>query len=275
MSRRLSSLVALASLCSFAPGLSAQAATQVLIDSRKVADPEFERTEIWAEAGRMRVDVAGGKHSIIYSVDQGIVWALDHERGSVLKLDRSTASGVASALVDVESGLRARTSELPPEARAAAESLLDSTFGPESTGPARAFAVRSTDQVGKVRGIDCRVRELWVDAQREARFCEATLSAAALPPDALAPVRALAVFARDISGLLPDRLRSDGLAALDLFDRVEGVPLEIDLYEGESLVREAIVREVRQGEPPAGAFVVPPEYSSDIAIRVRERLGGP
>lgn len=256
-------------------GSSAPAATRVVIDSGKVDEPKRERTEIWAEPARMRVDVAGGKHTIVYSVEQGIVWALDHEKKSVLELDRSTASGLASRLEGVESELRARTAELPAETRAAAEKLLDSTFGPAAKPAGKELAVRDTDERDQVRGIDCRIRELWIEGERAARFCEATLTDADVPAEAMIPLRSLALFARDISGLVPDRLRSDGLAALDLFDRVEGVPLEIDLYEGEAVVREAVVSEVSEGNAPADAFTIPADYRNDIAIRVRERLGGP
>ena len=263
---------------------AATAATFVVIESGHLGgaasaqtgseEEEPDRIEIWAEAQHMRVDLAGGRHSILYSVDQGIVWALDHERRTVLELDRSTATGAAARLRGVEAELRARTADLPPEARQAARGLLDSAFGPESLARPT-LELRETPEEGEVRGIPCRVHELHVDGALTARFCEARLEDAGLPAEALAPVRSLSAFARDVSPLMPKRLHSSGLAALDLFDRVEGVPLRIRTYEGEQATREAVVTEVVQSEAPEGSFQVPEGYRSDIAIRVRERLGGP
>ncbi len=254
--------------------ISGAAATFLVIESGAIGERERERTEIWAEAERMRVDLAAGRHSIVYSVEHGIVWALDHERRSVLELDRSTATGVATRLRGVEAELRTRTAALPPKAREAARGLLDSTFGPEALARP-ALELRATPVEDAVRGIPCRVSELYVDGALPATFCEARLVDADVPADALAPVRSLSAFARDVSPLLPNRLVSAGLAALDLFDRVDGVPLRVRSFEGGRAAREAIVTEVSQADPPDGAFDVPEGYRSEIAIKVRERIGGP
>ena len=244
------------------------------LDETRSGESERDRTEIWAEAEHMRVDLAGGQHSIVYSVERGIVWALDHERRTVLELDRSTAVGAATRLRGIKAELRARTADLPEGTRQAANDLLDSTFGPDS-GAGPVLELRDTAEEDAVRGIPCRLRELHVDGALTARFCEARLEDAEVPQEALVPVRSLSAFARDVSPLLPERLRSGGLAALDLFDRVEGVPLRIHTYEGEEATREAVITEVSEREAPEGAFRVPEDYRSEIAIKVRERLGGP
>ena len=275
MSRRtrLTGLLAAALGLLGAPA-STTAATFLVIESGDVGEHERERTEIWAEAARMRVDLAGGRRSIVYLVERGIVWVLDHERRSVLELDRSTATGVATRLRGVEAELRARSAGLPPEAREAARDLLDSTFGPESL-LRPALELRTTEDEDAVRGIPCRVNEVHVEGALAATFCEARLVDAQVPPAALAPVRSLSAFSREVSPLIPDRIRAGGLAALDLFDRVEGVPLRVRAFQGGAVRREAVVTEISQADPPDGAFDIPDGYRSDIVIKVRERIGGP
>jgi len=252
----------------------ARASTWLVLESRKASAEAADRTGIWAEAERMRVDIAGGRTSVVYDVPAGMIWALDHERKTVLTLDRSTATSAATRLHKVEAELRARTEGLPPEARAAATGLIDSAFGPE-VAAIPTLELRDTQERGRVRGIACSVREIWIDGSREVRFCEATLGDAGISPGAMEPLRSLSGFVRDIAPLLPERLLSGGLAALDLFDRIEGVPLRIETFTGDAVDRIAVVSEIVEAVPPDGTFAVPDDYRPELAIKVRERLGGP
>ena len=249
-------------------------ATKVVIESRPAGSATTATTEVWAETDRMRVDLAGGRRSVIYSVGKGLVWALDHEKRTFTELDRSTAVGMASRVRGIETELRARTADLPEDARVAAEGLLDATFGAQATDVPD-LELRDAGEHASVRDVRCREVDLLENGTRTARFCEATLAAAGLVPEALAPLRALAEFARELAPLMPGRVRDGGVAALDLFDRVEGVPLRVLTYREGELDREAIVSDISDAAPPDAAFSVPEGYRPDIAIKVRERLGGP
>ena len=252
----------------------AAAATRVLIQSGAAGSEAAETTEVWAERDRMRVDLAGGRRSVIYVVKEGLVWALDHEKRTFTELDRSTAVGMAGRVRGIETELRARTADLPADARAAAEGLLDATFGAPVAG-APELELRATGGHGRVRGVPCQEVDVLENGTRTARFCEATLAAAGLGVDALVPLRSLAEFARELAPLMPARVRDGGVAALDLFDRVAGVPLHVLTYREGKPDREATVTDVSEAAPPDAAFAVPEGYSPDVAIKVRERLGGP
>lgn len=250
------------------------AATRLVLETQDGTGSNAEKTEIWAEATRMRVNLPGAERSLLYDVDAGKVWSLDHVKRTVLELDRSTATSAASRLRGVESELRARTDDLPPEARAAAEQLLDAAFGAEAAA-APVLELRDTGTTTTIRGVGCRIREVWEDAARAVRFCEATLMAAGVPEAAMLPLRSLSGVVRDIAPILPAQIATDGVAALDLFDRIEGLPLAIETFDGDRVDRTAEIVAVEEADAPGGTFLVPDGYRPDFAIKVRERLGGP
>jgi hypothetical protein len=262
-----------AAMLSIAVALPAAAGTGFVVESQKLDENEPPgRSEVKRDGPRMRVDLEGGRHTILQLRDEGRLLALDHKRKTYLELDQSMVE-TAARIGRVGRELQERTGMLPEGSQAATEELLAGALG--DLGELPTYTLRPTDEAGRVGEVACRETELLNEGVLEARICEASADDAAIAAGAMEGVRELAALARDVLPLVPGASRDAGLEALDLFDQVEGVPLRVRTYRDGNAVLEATVVDAKEMDVPASTFAVPDGYASMINITVREAIGGP
>ena len=251
---------------------AAAAGTSLVVESRELDESEPPgRSEVLRDGERMRVDLEGGRHSVLQLRDEGRLVALDHKRKTYLELDQSLVA-TAARIGRLGAELQGRSGVLPEDSEAAADALIADALGdPEDTD----YTLRPTEEEDRVGDVTCRETELLRAGELEARICEAAPDDAEIAAGAMDAVRDLAAFARDVLPLVPGAGREAGLRALDLFDQVEGVPLRVRTYRDGEPRLEATVIEAKETDVPASAFAIPEGYGSMLNITVREAIGGP
>jgi hypothetical protein len=63
--------------------------------------------------------------------------------------------------------------------------------------------------------------------------------------------------------------RHEGLAALESFGRLEGVPMRVRTYSGGKVDTETVVTKIQSKTLPKSAFDLPQGYSPQLRINIR------
>jgi len=139
-----------AAMLSIAVALPAAAGTGFVVESQKLDENEPPgRSEVKRDGPRMRVDLEGGRHTILQLRDEGRLLALDHKRKTYLEIDQSMVE-TAARIGRVGRELQERTGMLPEGSQAAAEELLAGALG--DLGELPTYTLRPTDEAGRVGG---------------------------------------------------------------------------------------------------------------------------
>ncbi len=249
----------------------------MVMETSRLADGKvLETTVLRIDGDRLRVDTDGGENSVVYHADQQLLWMLDHGDRSYFEIDQEMTAGLARSIDRLNKEARSRLGSLPPEQRKSLEGLLDKTLGPGSEEKRPEIVVVPTGDSDVLEGKNCRVYEVLRDGQRVADVCRAEFSDVGLQPQTLDAVRGLATFLREtVTALAPDKVRNQGLDALDSFDRLDGVPLRVRSYEDGKPVRQSRVTNLEDQAFPGSDFEVPSGYNKEIGLNIREHVGKP
>jgi hypothetical protein len=243
----------------------AAAGTEITVETRRVGaapDAKAQQSVIAVEGRKLHADAGNARHGLVYRGEEGVLQIIDHAERSVFTLDRATARSMSRGV----DGARDAVRRLPEPQRRAAERLLG------AGGPAE-VELRASGHSERVNGISCRLLEVLRNGARLAEICEGPRGAAGVPPEALAPVRELAAFAAEVGELLPASVAGEGLDALVLVARVEGVPLRVRAWPKDAPPTESrIVRAVPKRFAPE-RFRAPPGYTAGLGVRDEGRDG--
>lgn len=249
----------LAALLAAPPAL---AGTQLTIETRKAsAAPEAapQRSVVDVEGRRLHAEAGNGRHGALWSGEDGVLQILDHREKSVLRIDRATARSMGGA----RDGIRDRIEGLPEPQRKAIEGWI-------GDGASAPVELKSSGKSAEVNGIRCRLLDALQGGARLAEICEGPRGAAGVPPETLGTLRELAAFLAEVGELLPRSLGADGLEALVLVERVQGVPLRVRVWPKDAPATESrLVSALAKSYPPA-RFQTPPGYQAGIGVHVRE-----
>lgn len=238
---------------------SALAGTEVRTETRESERPDRVRPgRALFDGPRLRVETDDGRRTIIYRADRGRAWVLDHKRKTYIEVEKPTADAVARQA-------REYLDALPPEQGEA----LARTLG-AGTEAARGVEVRETDTVDEVGGISCRVVQVHSGAERLADVCRATYSDAGVDPASFSGVRDLqALLGGSLAAFIPRDSRDEGLAALESFAELDGVPLRVRAYKDGQVDSTTVVKSIRSAPLPSSSFEVPDGYRPKISINIR------
>jgi hypothetical protein len=245
---------------------AALAGTEITVETRRAgAAPEAkpQQSLIAVEGRKLHADAGDGRHGLVYRGEEGVLEVFDHRDKSVFTLDRATARSMARGV----DGARDAVRNLPEPQRRAVEGLLGAEQAPAKV------ELRASGRSDRVNGIACRLSDALRNGVRLAEICEGPRGAAGVSPEALAPLRELAAFAAEVGDLLPRSMAGEGLDALVLVERVQGVPLRVRAFPKDAPATESrIVRAVPKRFGPE-RFQAPPGYTPGLGLRVRERDG--
>ncbi|MCG8589366.1 MAG: hypothetical protein MJE66_08740 [Proteobacteria bacterium] len=243
----------------------ARAGVELRIEASRVGDDTPARVRrLWIEGRRLRLDPLPGDASahpggLLYDGDDQRLWLLDGEAERALELDRASVDALAERLASARREVETRLAALPPSQRAAARRVLPSrgerpALTLAHTAAEREIDARPATRVDLLRG-DEKVGEIWVVPWRHA-------------PVRRRPVRALAslaAFARYAAERLGGRSPLERAPVpFEVFDRLDGWPLEITQFQSGRPAMHVRIAEAREVaiepasfEPPAGYVVGP------------------
>ena len=241
----------------------ALAGTEITVETRRAgAAPEAkpQQSLVAVEGRKLHADAGDGRHGLVFRGEEGVLQIFDHHQKTVFTLDRATARALASRAGGAHEALR----NLPEPQRRAVEQWLGAEEAPAKV------ELRASGKSDTVNGIACRLLDALRNGARLAEICEGPRGAAGVSAEALVPVRELAAFAAEVGHLLPRSLTGEGLDALALVERVQGVPLRVRAFPKDAPATESrIVRAVPKQFGPE-RFEAPAGYSPGLGIHVRD-----
>jgi len=231
----------------------AWAGTEVDTVTRK-PDGRKRVSKAYFDGERLRVDTSDGRRAIVYRGDTGVIWVIDHKKQNYIEVEKPTADALAGQA-------QAQLDALPPEKRSHAEL---------GAAVARGIEVRETQRTGKILGVPCKEVQLVSGSMRIADVCQASYADAGVDPATFAAVRDLQeLLGGSLSALLPKETREEGMAALESFARLEGVPMRVRTYEEGALDTETVVTRLEKKPIPKGTFALPKGYAPKFSINIR------
>jgi hypothetical protein len=250
--RRVPGRAALALAAVLCAALPAGAGTEVITETRK-PDGSTRAGKALFDGQRMRVETTGGRRSIVYRGDRGLVWVIDHKRKNFIEVERPTPEALAGQA-------RARMDDLSPDQRALAEA-----------GVAGGVEIKETGRRGTVQGIPCTELHVMAAGARIADVCRASYADAKVERASFAAVRDLErLLGGSLTALLPPEAREDGAAAIESFARLDGVPMRVRTYEDGRFQSETTVKSVKKTAFPKGSFELPGGYAPQFSINIRK-----
>jgi len=240
-------------LCGLLVAAPALAGTELTIETRQAGAPDAppRRSIVEVQGRQLHAEWGDGRHGALWSAEAGVLQILDHSQKSVLRIDRATAES-----------LRGGIEGLPAGSREVVERWVGG-------GPPAQVELRSTGKSAEVTGVSCRLIDAFRNGVRLAEVCEGPRGAAGVTPEALAPARELAAFLAEVGDLLPRSLTGEGLDALVLVERVQGVPLRVRAWPKDAVATESrIVSAVPKSFAPE-RFQPPPGYQPGLGVHVR------
>jgi hypothetical protein len=233
-------------------GLSgiASAGTEVETETRKV-DGELSPGHAFFDGRRVRVDTSSGRRSFIYRGDEGLVWLVDHEDKDYVQVKRPSAAELAAAA----------RSQLDDEQRAA----LDVAAGIDPN-----IEIRETSRRSTVTGVSCEELQIYQGGRRVADVCRASYADAGVSRESFAGIAEVQKLLEDaLAAFLGEGDRSEALAALESFGRLEGVPMRVRAYSGDGFESETVVTKIQSKDLPKSAFELPQGYRAKLTINIR------
>jgi hypothetical protein len=200
---------------------------------------------------RVRIDTSSGRRAFIYRGDEGLIWLVDHKKKDYLQMTRPSAAGLAAAA----------RSQLNDEQRAAAD--LAAGIDPM-------LEIRKTGTRSTVTGVPCDELQIYQGGQRVADVCRASYADAGVSRESFAGIAEVQELLQDaLVAFLDDDDRSEALGALESFGRLEGVPMRVRAYSGDSIESETVVTKIQRKDLPKSAFDLPEGYRAKLSINIR------
>jgi hypothetical protein len=250
--------------------MAASAGTKLTVESQRVGvsqgSPRRVATQV--DGDRMRVDGADGRHTVLYDAGSGTVLVLDHRDRTYHELDQKSVVAVAERMQQAGSEVRNRLQSLPQEQREAAERLLEQTLG-ISARQVPEVKIHPTEELDQVEGTRCREYMVMRDGVRVATACTAAFADLGVSSASLAPVRAMGRFAGEVGRLLPGGVSDAGLDAFQWLQEVDGLPVRVRNWSGDTIERVTYLRDVREEPVPAATFALPDGYTRQLNVTIR------
>jgi hypothetical protein len=228
----------------------AGAGTEVETETRKV-NGEVSPGHALFDGRRVRIDTSSGRRAFIYRGDEGLIWLVDHKELNYVQVTRPSAAGLAAAA----------RSQLDEEQRAA----VDVAVGVDPKLEIRKTGTRST-----VTGVPCDELQIYQGGRRVADVCRASYADAGVSRESFAGIGEVQELLQNaLAAFLDDGNRSEMLAALESFGRLEGVPMRVRTYRDDRIENETVVTKIQRKALPKSAFELPQGYRAKLTINIR------
>jgi len=228
----------------------AAAGTEVETQTRK-ANGEVSPGHALFDGQRVRIDTSKGRRAFIYRGDEGVIWVVDHKKKNYMQVAKPSAEGLAAAL----------RSQLDDEQRAAVGAVA---------GVDPKLEIRDTGRHATVTNVPCDELEIYQGGKRIADVCRASYADAGVSRESFAGVGEVQELLEGaLAAFLGGDDRSEALAALVSFGRLEGVPMRVRAYGADGFESETVVTRIQRKALPKSAFDLPDGYRAKFSINIR------
>ena len=247
----------------------ANAGVEMELVTTDASGQETERSKIYAQDGKLRMDQAEGSgpaNSMIFLGDRFVY--VDHAEKNYVVIDEAMLSEVSAQMNEAMKQMEAQLAEMPPEQRAMVEEMMkgqmQGMMGQQAPQPApKVEAIGS----GKWESYDCRQYAVYEGGKKAQDLCAADLDDVEGSDELIETFRAMAHYMEKMMESMPMR-EDNAINPGELMDQIDGFPVHTVEYEGGVRVRETALASIAESDLDEAMFAAPTGY------RRQDPLGG-
>ncbi len=221
--------------------------------------------KLWAESGKLRLDMDEGKNSVIFKNDT--MYAVDHPNKRVSVIDKQTMEQVGTQMKQMQAQMQERMAQMPPEQRAQVEKMMAQHGGMGAMGgnapppPPRAF--KQTSRTEQVAGKPCTIWEVSENGAKVEEMCVAPMNTVNGGSEVLAALKDLGKMFEGVSQQMGGAGRDRMTQSWRELDQVKGFPVLTRDFENGKAKREQRLVTSRSESVPAASFDPPGDYKTE------------
>jgi hypothetical protein len=216
-----------------------------------------------------KLDEHGQPRQITLFRDNAL-WELQPAQHTYTKMDHAAMQQAAHQMDQEMAKMRAQMANMPPEQRAMMEKMMPGANGKTpGAAPPPEGTWTDTGKSETVGQYNCHVWESRFNGKLETQYC--VVPAGALPggDELLSAMRELGKIARELMSAIPAAAGSS--RQLMAFERLQGYPVLVRHFSGETPTREDIVQSIERQSLAANQFEIPQGYTERPAFGPPDR----
>jgi hypothetical protein len=233
---------------------------------------ETERSEILAQAGKLRINSGGGPFSsavsMIFLGDKFLV--IDHDKKSYIIMDEAMLDAVSSKISEAMKQMEAQLASMPPEQRAMAEQMMKSQMpGMMDEQEPTSMRVEAIGP-GEWQGRACTRYAVFNGTEKSQDVCAAPLDQVDGAADMMEAFHGMAKFVKKLTESLPGPLAasiSDNPGAV--MEQIEGFPVHSVEYQYGQATAEVSLQSIEEQELGPSVFAAPDGYKLEEPLAGR------
>jgi hypothetical protein len=187
------------------------------------------------------------------------LWELQPAQHTYTKMDKA-------AMQQANQQMEQQLAGMPPEQRARIEKMMGGANGKAPGGQsAQEGTWTDTGKTETVGKYTCHVWEIRFNGKLEAQYCVVPTSTLPGGDELFNAMREVGKTVRDLMSALP-RAAAAGSRELAAFDRLQGYPVLVRHFSGETPTREDVLQSVERQSIPASQFEIPQGYTERPAF---------
>lgn len=217
--------------------------------------------KLWAEGGKLRLDMEQGKNSVIFKNDT--MYAVDHTNKRVSVIDKQTMEQVGNQMKQVQAQMQERMAQMTPEQRAQVEKMMAQHGGMGAAGQAPQQPKRELKQTTRtetVAGKPCTIWEVSEEGRKVEEMCIAPMSAVNGSAEVIEALKGLGKMFEGIGNAGANARVTQSWRELD---QVKGFPVLTRDFENGKAKREQRLVSSRAESVPAASFDPPADYKTE------------
>jgi hypothetical protein len=244
--------------CAFALALATAVHAGVVMTSELgPVGQQAHRATSLVDRDRVRVETASGD-VILFRGDRDVVWILRPKDRTYVELNRDSMKTLQDQAEAARERMKAELEKLPPEQRAELEKMMRET----PTRVSEPVTVKPTGRSDQVGGLACHEVEVYRGAAKEYEACVADWATAGVTTDDLAGLKQAGSWREKVGRAASAADPNAGEGAMELLDRLDGLPVRVRRFHDGKAVSEMRVTSVEKKPLDATLFEVPEGYRS-------------
>jgi hypothetical protein len=244
--------------------LSSQSYAGVVMDfvTKNALGQETERTNIFAQSNKIRMDEIGGTDSRISMIFLGSQFlVLNHKDKSYFVLDEASLDVVTSEISAAMQQMQAQLASLSPEQRAMAEQMMKRQMGGvmgQESAPSPAPRVEAVG-TGQWQSYTCKQYAVYEGAEKIQDVCTTALNQVEGTDEVMQAFRGMAEYVKKMTESMPMG-SVDALNPGELMDQIDGFPVHTIEYRNGEVAGEVSLESITEQALDEGLFAAPQDY---------------
>lgn len=236
--------------------------------TKNASGQETERTNIYAQSDKIRMDGGGGDGSRVSMIFLGNEFlVLDHKDKSYFVIDEAMLDEVTSQINAAMKQMEEQMAGMPPEQRAMMEQMMkgrmQGMMGQKVAAPPppRVEAAGT----GKWHSGTCRQFSVYEGDEKIQDICAAALNEIEGSDEVMRAFRSMAAYMKKMMESMPMG-SGDGVNPGELMDQIDGFPVRTIDYEYGEVARELTLESVIEQDIDEMLFAAPDDYRRQDAF---------